>query len=91
MSMYLQCFSLVQVNFGTEADISMDMTEAQTGRIIGMMDTDDSLQCLFPSQDMYPQSGSVMKAEVTLQEQSSNRLESSNQKGTENILDSSLN
>ncbi|XP_067427794.1 kinetochore scaffold 1 isoform X3 [Thunnus thynnus] len=73
-----------------EDDISMDMTEAQTGRIIGMMGTDDSLQCLFPTQDTYPPSGNLKRAEATLQQQSSERLGSSNTKGLETSLKASL-
>ena len=71
-----------------EDDVSMDMTEAQTGRIIGMMGTDDSLQCLFPTQDIYPPSGNFKRSEVTLQQQSSEGLGSSNTKGIANIPDS---
>ncbi|XP_044232912.1 uncharacterized protein knl1 isoform X6 [Thunnus albacares] len=73
-----------------EDDISMDMTEAQTGRIIGMMGTDDSLQCLFPTQDTYPPSGNLKRAEATLQQQSSEGLGSSNTKGLETSLKASL-
>ncbi|GLD49688.1 uncharacterized protein AKAME5_000333900 [Lates japonicus] len=40
----------------SEVDVSMDMTEAQTGRILGLADDDDPFQCLFPSQDMYAHS-----------------------------------
>ncbi|KAK5852706.1 hypothetical protein PBY51_006554 [Eleginops maclovinus] len=37
-------------------DLSMDMTEAQTGRILGPTDDDDDpFQCLFPTQEMYSQ------------------------------------
>ncbi|XP_034383038.1 kinetochore scaffold 1 isoform X3 [Cyclopterus lumpus] len=36
-----------------EVDLSMDMTEAQTGRILGFSDDDDPFQCLFPTQEMY--------------------------------------
>lgn len=40
-----------------EDDVSMDMTEAQTGRILGVCDDDDNpFQCLFPTQDMYTHS-----------------------------------
>ncbi|XP_056284455.1 uncharacterized protein LOC130202747 [Pseudoliparis swirei] len=36
-----------------EDDSRMDMTEAQTGRILGCSDDDDPFQCLFPTQEMY--------------------------------------
>ncbi|XP_033991548.1 kinetochore scaffold 1 isoform X2 [Trematomus bernacchii] len=36
-------------------DISMDMTEAQTGRILRSTDDDDPFQCFFPTQEMYSQ------------------------------------
>lgn len=39
-------------------DLSMDMTEAQTGRILRSTDDDDDddpFQCLFPTQEMYSQ------------------------------------
>ncbi|KAG7222700.1 hypothetical protein INR49_026309 [Caranx melampygus] len=39
-----------------KADVSMDMTEAQTGRILGFTNEDDPFQCLLPPQGMYAQS-----------------------------------
>ncbi|XP_031717277.1 uncharacterized protein LOC116391135 [Anarrhichthys ocellatus] len=36
-----------------EEDLSMDRTEAPTGRILGLTDDDDPFQCLFPTQEMY--------------------------------------
>lgn len=45
--------------FCPEGNISMDMTKAHTGHILGVDDDDDSddpFQCLFPTQDMYTQS-----------------------------------
>ncbi|XP_030576718.1 uncharacterized protein knl1 isoform X2 [Archocentrus centrarchus] len=43
-----------------EDDVSMDMTEVQTGRILGVCgdvdDDDNPFQCLFPTQDMYAHS-----------------------------------
>ncbi|XP_028253813.1 uncharacterized protein knl1 isoform X2 [Parambassis ranga] len=36
-----------------EDDVCMDMTEAQTGRILGVNDDDDPFRCLFPTQEMY--------------------------------------
>ncbi|XP_054474626.1 uncharacterized protein knl1 [Anoplopoma fimbria] len=73
-----------------EDDVSMDMTEAQTGRILGITGTDDPLQCLFPTQDMYPQSGNLKKAEMTSQQQHNEALESSNRKGMDTSLTASL-
>ncbi|XP_044025456.1 kinetochore scaffold 1 isoform X2 [Siniperca chuatsi] len=69
-----------------EDDVSMDMTEAQTGHILGITGTDD-LQCLFPTQDTYPQSG---EAEMTSQQQHSEALGSSNRKGMETSLTAPL-
>ncbi|XP_023270916.1 kinetochore scaffold 1 isoform X2 [Seriola lalandi dorsalis] len=73
-----------------EGDVSMDITEAQTGKILGIADTDDPLQYLFPSQDMYSQSGNLRKTEMTSQLQSSEVPGSSNFKGMENSLKTSL-
>ncbi|XP_039981472.1 uncharacterized protein knl1 isoform X2 [Xiphias gladius] len=73
-----------------EYDVSMDMTEAQTGQILGIMDTDHPLQCLFPRQEMYPQSGNLKKTELTSQVQSSKVPGSSKCKGMENLLKTSL-
>lgn len=36
-----------------EDDVCMDMTEAQTGRILGVDDDDDPFRCLFSTQEMY--------------------------------------
>lgn len=49
-----------------EGDISMDMTEAQTGYILegdAGTATDGRLQDLFPTQSIHPQSGNVRKAD----------------------------
>ncbi|KAM6906808.1 uncharacterized protein PEZ65_017961 [Lycodopsis pacificus] len=48
-----------------EEDVSMDMTEAQTGRIRGPTGSNDPFQFLFPTQDMYTSCGSVKKQEMT--------------------------
>ncbi|XP_068564539.1 kinetochore scaffold 1 [Cebidichthys violaceus] len=73
-----------------EEDVSMDMTEAQTGRILGSTGTDDSLQCLFPTEDMYTQSGSLKKQEMTSGQKNNEALESSNRKGLDTSLTASL-
>lgn len=78
-----------------EDDVSMDMTEAQTGRILGITGADDPLQCLFLTQDMYPQSGHLKKAEIPSRQQHSEALGSCNRKGMEtpylpNFVDSTV-
>ncbi|XP_034756666.1 kinetochore scaffold 1 [Etheostoma cragini] len=57
-----------------EDDVSMDMTEAQTGRILELTDKDGTPHCLFPTQDIYPQSNSLKKAEMTSQQQNNKTL-----------------
>lgn len=52
----------------------VNMTEAQTGRILGLPDTDDTPRCLFPTQDIYPQSGSLKKAQMTSRQQHNETL-----------------
>ncbi|TNN60636.1 hypothetical protein EYF80_029109 [Liparis tanakae] len=52
-------------------DSRMDMTEAQTGRILGRSDDDDPFQCLFPTQEMYSRldsRGSQTKEKTTPQQ-----------------------
>ncbi|XP_042359963.1 kinetochore scaffold 1-like [Plectropomus leopardus] len=65
----------------------MDMTEAHTGRILGVT---DNLHCLFPSQDMYPQSVGLKNAEMTSQQQRNGALGSSNHKGLETLVMASV-
>ncbi|KAK9531311.1 hypothetical protein VZT92_010744 [Zoarces viviparus] len=73
-----------------EEDVSMDMTEAQTGRIRGPTGSDDPFQFNFPTQDMYPQSGSVKKQEMTSGQQHNEVLGSSNHTGLDTSLNASL-
>ncbi|XP_071323973.1 outer kinetochore KNL1 complex subunit KNL1 isoform X2 [Trachinotus anak] len=73
-----------------ESDVSMDMTEAQTGRIIGITASDDPFQFLLPTQDMYPDSGSLKKEEMTSGQRSSEALGSSDYTGLESSLRPSL-
>ncbi|XP_059212452.1 uncharacterized protein knl1 [Centropristis striata] len=80
--------SLSGVTICPEDDISMDMTEAQTGRILGTTDTDNPLQCLFPTQDKYP--NSLKTAVMTSQQQHNEARRSTNNKGMETSLTASL-
>ncbi|XP_040921109.1 uncharacterized protein knl1 isoform X2 [Toxotes jaculatrix] len=73
-----------------ENDVSMDMTEAQTGRIVGITGSDDPFQFLCPTQDMYPQSESLKKAEMTSGQKDSEALGSCNRTGMESSLKTSL-
>lgn len=66
-----------------ENDVSMDMTEAQTGRIIGLSASDDPFQFLFPTQDMYPHCEGLKKQEMTSGQKNSKALRSSNRAGKE--------
>ncbi|XP_061563268.1 uncharacterized protein knl1 [Cololabis saira] len=74
----------------SESDINMDMTEAQTGRIIGLTESDDPFQFLLPLQDMHPLCESQKKADVTPRQQSSKEFPSSSHTGMENPLRQSL-
>ncbi len=67
-----------------ENDVSMDMTEAQTGRIIGLTGSDDPFKFLFPTQDMYPHCESVKSAKTTSGQQLSEALGSSDRAGMGN-------
>ena len=67
-------------------DMDMEMTEAQTGRIVGMTHTDEPLQSLFPPQDIYPQSGHLKKAEMRSGWKSSGALGSSDPTGNNRSL-----
>ncbi|XP_035851233.1 kinetochore scaffold 1 isoform X4 [Sander lucioperca] len=81
------------INGGTicpENDVSMDMTEAQTGRIIGLSASDDPFQFLFPTQDMYPHCEGLKKQEMTSGQKNSKALRSSNRAGMETALKPSL-
>lgn len=60
-----------------ENDVSMDMTEAQTGRIVGLTGSDDPFQFLFPTQDMYTHCESLKSAEMTSGQKISEALGSS--------------
>ncbi|XP_026197742.1 kinetochore scaffold 1 isoform X2 [Anabas testudineus] len=70
-----------------EDNMSMDITEAQTGRIQGS-DDDDFFRCLFPSQEMYSQSDKRVSqtSEMTSkQQQSSSVLSSPDPKDTASL------
>ncbi|XP_047430374.1 uncharacterized protein knl1 isoform X2 [Mugil cephalus] len=71
-------------------DVSMDMTETQTGRIIGLNGSDDPFQFLFPSQEMYDQSDGLKKADMSSVPQSREARKSLSQKGLETSLKSSF-
>jgi len=66
-----------------EDDSRMDMTEAQTGRILGCSDDDDPFQCLFPTQEMYSRLDSRVSQtkEKTTPQQSSKPQASLNPQG----------
>ncbi|XP_068433353.1 kinetochore scaffold 1 [Clinocottus analis] len=65
-----------------EEDLSMDMTEAQTGHIVASSEDDDPFQCLFPTQEMYSRLDSRMSLtkEKTKQQQISKPQASLNPK-----------
>ncbi|XP_067337500.1 kinetochore scaffold 1 isoform X2 [Channa argus] len=68
-----------------EGDVSMDITEAQTGHILGPTDEDDPFQCLFPTQEMYSQFDNRVTQTTEIkskQQQSSKTPSSSNPKAT---------
>ncbi|XP_018538037.1 kinetochore scaffold 1 [Lates calcarifer] len=65
-----------------ENDVNMDMTEAQTGCILGQTCTDESPQCLSSTQDSYANSDHLKETEATAQ-QSNETLGSSNPDGVE--------
>ncbi|XP_029352178.1 kinetochore scaffold 1 [Echeneis naucrates] len=78
-----------------EVDVSMDMTEAQTGLILGHTDDDDDpFRCLFPTQDMYAHSerraSETTEVLKTKQQQSDKMLGYSEPKGTASLKDSSV-
>ncbi|XP_010791246.1 uncharacterized protein, partial [Notothenia coriiceps] len=66
-----------------ENDGSMDMTEAQTGHITGLTGSEEPFQFMFPSQDMYTNSESVKKQEMTSRAKKSKVLGSSDRTGLE--------
>ncbi|XP_008276592.1 protein CASC5 [Stegastes partitus] len=70
-----------------EDDVSMDMTEAQTGRIIGGIGLEDPFQFLFPSQGIFPHCDSLKSPDIPPGQRSS---EASNYKGMETSLKPSL-
>ncbi|XP_072219003.1 uncharacterized protein [Leuresthes tenuis] len=72
--------------FCPQDDVSMDITEAQTGRILGMID-DDPFQCLFPTQDMYGHSDKRASQMTEIKRQpSSEALGSADPKGRKSLL-----
>lgn len=66
-----------------EDDVSMNMTEALTGNIIGTTGSDDPFQFLCPTQDMHPHSEGLKKAEITPGQRNNEALGSSNRTGKE--------
>lgn len=70
-----------------EADVSMDMTEAQTGCILGFTSEDDPFQCLLPTQGMLaqydPRVSQTTEMMKTKQQQSNEMLGFFEPKGTE--------
>ncbi|PWA27927.1 hypothetical protein CCH79_00000550, partial [Gambusia affinis] len=72
--------SLNGSGFRRDDEVSMEVTEAQTGCILGA-DNDDPFQCLFPTQEMYEKSERKSRARETKQQQSCESLESNDQKG----------
>ncbi|XP_032399620.1 uncharacterized protein knl1 [Etheostoma spectabile] len=72
-----------------DMSVSMNMTEAQTGGILGQTYTGELPQCLSSSQDMYPNPDLLKKTEATPQ-QRNEALGSSNPGGVEipNLPDS---
>uniref|UniRef100_A0A8D3CIU6 Knl1 C-terminal RWD domain-containing protein n=1 Tax=Scophthalmus maximus TaxID=52904 RepID=A0A8D3CIU6_SCOMX len=73
-----------------EVDVGMDLTEAQTGRIIGIAGSDDPFQFLFHTQDLYPHGGGLNKTEKTSGQKNSEALGSSNRTGMGSSLKPSL-
>ncbi|XP_035535175.1 kinetochore scaffold 1 [Morone saxatilis] len=73
-------------------DVSMDMTEALTGRIQGFTDDDDPFQCLFPTQEMYSHLDNKVSqtAEKTKRQQSSKMLASFNPKDMTSLKNTPL-
>ncbi|MED6289311.1 hypothetical protein CHARACLAT_001596 [Characodon lateralis] len=76
---------------GPEYDVSMDMTKAHTGCILGADDDDDPFQCLFPTQEMYekferraPQTREMKK------QQSCKSLKSNNLKARKSLVNPSV-
>ena len=66
-----------------ECDVSMDMTEVQTGRTISLTGSDDPFQFLLPSQDMHPLYESQKKADMTSGQQCCKDYRSSHHEGME--------
>ncbi|KAM4522447.1 uncharacterized protein knl1 [Odontesthes bonariensis] len=76
--------------FCPQNDVSMDMTEAQTGRILGIID-DDPFQCLFPTQDMYAHSDKRASQMTEIKRQpSSETLGSADPKGRKSLINPPL-
>ncbi|XP_032441940.1 uncharacterized protein knl1 [Xiphophorus hellerii] len=73
--------------FRRDDDVSMDVTKAQTGRIL---DDDDPFQCLFPTQEMYEKSERESQARETKQQQSCESLESNDQKASKSSINLSI-
>ncbi|KAM6915048.1 uncharacterized protein FYW49_009935 [Xenentodon cancila] len=85
------CLSKIETNTNTSRgsgepladpnDTSMDVTEVQTGRILGLPGSDDPFQFLLPSQDVYPLCESQKKADVTPGQQRGKEFASSSHTG----------
>ncbi|XP_047244572.1 kinetochore scaffold 1 [Girardinichthys multiradiatus] len=74
-----------------EGNISMDMTEVQTGRISGVPGSDDPFHFLFPSEEIQPLSKSQKKEVFLLGQQNIEGPQSSDHKGLETSSKLSLN
>ncbi|XP_043961849.1 uncharacterized protein knl1 isoform X2 [Gambusia affinis] len=81
--------SLNGSGFRRDDEVSMEVTEAQTGRILGA-DNDDPFQCLFPTQEMYEKSERKSRARETKQQQSCESLESNDQKANKSLTNLSV-
>ncbi|KAK5615568.1 hypothetical protein CRENBAI_025513 [Crenichthys baileyi] len=74
-----------------EGNISMDMTEVQTGRISGVPGSDDPFHFLFPSEEIQPLSKSQKKGSFLLGQQNIEGPQSSDHKGLETSSKLSVN
>ncbi|XP_014906775.1 protein CASC5 isoform X1 [Poecilia latipinna] len=75
--------------FRPDDDVTMDVTEAQTGCTLDDND-DDPFQCLFPTQEMYEKSERQSQARGTNQQQSCESLESNDQTAKKSLINLSV-
>ncbi|KAM4712743.1 uncharacterized protein knl1 isoform 2-T2 [Anableps anableps] len=77
--------------FHPEDDVSMDMTAAQTGCILGVNDDDHPFQCLLPTQEMYEKSERrASQAREMKMQQSFESLESNDLKAKKSLANPSV-